>query len=869
MSERFPSVPWYRSLRFKLVAAAIAVELVMLTALLVNSFRLLDEAVVSQTQARLEALSPLLDTSLAGRVFQRDHAEVQSILDRLTTAPLTEICHISVLDPAGNLIATAGKHSPATLPAVDRSVAEALSDLTYDARLPLTIAGTEVGSVHFGLSLASMVATQKQLVREGVIIAAVEILLSLLLLISGGYLITRRLGLLTAGARRLAEGDYDARIAIQGRDEIGMLARDFNAMAAAIATHVENLRTSEMRAQAIFNSVGEAIFIHDAESGRILDVNRAMCAMFTCSREEAIGNDMAAFSAGVPPHDLAGALARIRAAAAGAPQGFDWLAKTLSGRLFWIEVSLRLATIGAEERVLAVVRDISERKKNEEHITRLAAAIEQAAEDIIITDARGLIEYVNPAQKTTSGYAEDELLGRDFSIFAAEGQGDEGDQALREAIREGRKWEGRLRTHARDGAILLQETSLAPITDPEGKVAGFVVTRRDVTKQVETELRLAQSQKMEAIGTLAGGIAHDFNNILSAILGYTELALLDATDDRLTSHLGHIQQASLRARDLVQQILAFSRKAAQRMVPLRVSALLKEDLKLLRATIPTTVEIRQEIDSEATVLADPTQLHQVFMNLCTNAYHAMQEQGGVLTIALREVRQAPEPGGQRPRKEVLPPGNYLAIEVSDNGSGMDRETIKKIFDPYFTTKELGRGTGLGLAVAHGIVKSHGGRISVSSEPGKGSTFRVYLPTVVGGQAPQPEPVAAPTTESGRNERIIFVDDEEGIRQMAGEYLTGSGYRVELFANGAEALVRLRRDPHTCDLLITDMAMPDLDGRTLAQEALALRPGLPIILCTGYSPLINAESARKLGIREYVQKPVIMSELLARIRKALS
>ncbi|MFZ5759029.1 MAG: PAS domain S-box protein [Thermodesulfobacteriota bacterium] len=366
MQSRPDTVPWRRSLRFKLVIAAIAVELVMLSALLFNSFRLLDEAVQSQARARLESLSPLLDAALAGRVFQRDHAEVQAIITRLTTSPTAEINYITVLDPTGRIIASTAHSLTDELPGQDHSVTDALLDLTYDVRLPLTIIGNEVGSVSFGLSLASMVATKDRVVREGMIIAAVEILLSMLLLASGGYLITRHIRALTEGTRRLARGDYTARIRITGSDEIAELADHFNVMSAAIADQVSSLRESEMRFAAIFNAVGEAIFVQDAATGRILDVNQRMCEMFDCSREKALNSDIGVFSSGTSPYTLDTALARIRAVRLEGPQRFDWQSRACDGRLFWSEVSLSLVKMGDDDRLLAVVRDISERKRAEE-----------------------------------------------------------------------------------------------------------------------------------------------------------------------------------------------------------------------------------------------------------------------------------------------------------------------------------------------------------------------------------------------------------------------------------------------------------------------------------------------------------------------
>jgi len=486
---------------------------------------------------------------------------------------------------------------------------------------------------------------------------------------------------------------------------------------------------------------------------------------------------------------------------------------------------------------------------------RLAAAMEHAVEEIILTDARGMITYVNPAQRSITGYADEEVLGRELARFGVDVDDSAGTQKIREILRSGEKWEGRLQGRNRAGKHLLLATTIAPILDSEGRMTGHVATRRDITQQVETGRQLAQAQKMEAIGTLAGGIAHDFNNILTAIMGFTQLALLQpGLDNTLRDLLAHIQQGSNRARDLVRQILAFSRKAERRMAPLQLGPLVKESLQFLRASISTAVEIRQDIASSATVLADVSQLHQVVLNLCTNAYQAMGEEGGILAVSLREIDC--ETGSMLLPAEPLPPGRYVVLEVSDTGCGMDRETMSKIFEPYFTTKEVGKGTGLGLAVVDGIIKSHGGRISVDSDQGKGTQFRVYLPVVDACELESTSPETAMSLR-GNDELCMFVDDEEAIRQLVGQALPRFGYRVELFSEGASALARLRQDPASFALLITDMNMPVMDGKTLAQEAMKLRPDLPVILCSGFSALINADKARALGIREYVQKPVGM------------
>jgi len=376
--------------------------------------------------------------------------------------------------------------------------------------------------------------------------------------------------------------------------------------------------------------------------------------------------------------------------------------------------------------------------------------------------------------------------------------------------------------------------------------------------------QLRQAQKMEAIGTLAGGIAHDFNNILSIIFGYNELAMLEKDPQNRLRHLEELRKGAERAKELVAQILAFSRKAEQQKQPLQVSLIIKEALKMLRASLPTTIEIRQNIASDGLVLADPSQIHQIIMNLCTNAYHAMRKTGGTLAVSLQEVTIGEEDYGYA----NLALGKYLKLEVSDTGSGIDPKIQEKIFEPYFTTKQQGEGTGLGLAVVHGIVKSHHGHITVYSEPGKGTSFHVYLPLTEREAAAAPD-TPAPTELRGKGERVLFIDDEKQIREVVAAILTKNGYQVTAFADGAQALAEFAKDPAQFDLVITDMTMPVMTGADLAQKILALSPRTPIILCTGQSEIINREAALAMGICDYLNKPVLIKTLLGAARKALA
>ena len=380
-----------------------------------------------------------------------------------------------------------------------------------------------------------------------------------------------------------------------------------------------------------------------------------------------------------------------------------------------------------------------------------------------------------------------------------------------------------------------------------------------------SENQLQQVMKLQAIGTLAGGIAHDFNNILFPIVGYTELTMDDVPEgSQAKQNLQEVLKAANRAKKLVQQILTFSRQNSQERKPMRVQTLIKEALKLLRATIPSSIEIHTSVDEDCGLIkGDPTQIHQVIMNLSTNAYHALQETGGKIEVSLKEINLNYEESLQRVGIKV---GRHLELTVKDNGQGMTPQVLERIFDPYYTTKKQGKGTGLGLSVTHGIIKNHGGDISVSSQPGVGSTFSVYLP-VIDDIDLEIESAETASATNG-NERILLVDDEAQIIDIERRILERLGYKVTSKTDSEEALEEFSARPELFDLVITDMTMPKITGDRLARRLMDINPQIPVIMCTGFNEAITEEKALAMGIDKFVMKPIIKDELACAIRTVL-
>ncbi len=505
-------------------------------------------------------------------------------------------------------------------------------------------------------------------------------------------------------------------------------------------------------------------------------------------------------------------------------------------------------------------------RKSEQHYRELFDSIS----DLVYTqDLYGRFISVNRAMANIFGFTSDEVAGRRASEFMRPELHEAFDTVYLKSLREKGHHSGTSLYYDRQGNKHYVEYRSALVKPPFGP-AYISGSGRDVTTRIQTEKQLRvlqrqllQSQKMEAIGNLAGGIAHDFNNILGVMLGCTELALEQA-EKGLPSpeELKAILQACERGRDLVRQILAFSRQNEPNRRQVDLVALLKDGLNLLRASLPRTIEIKSTLgDTEALTVADPTQMHQVLMNLCANAAHAMRDKGGVLGINLSRINLDPVKAGEYPPIKL---GAYHLLTVSDTGHGMSGDVQNKIFEPFFTTKPQGEGTGMGLAVVHGIVSTHGGAVRVWSAPGQGSRFEILLPVV----ELATQSVTQPEQSHRGQERVLVVDDEPDLVRIVKKALSNKGYQVKAFSDSKQALEVLRENPHDFDLLFTDQTMPGLTGAELAREALALRPDLPVVLCTGFSESIDQKLAQDMGINEFVMKPVLAADLARTVRRAL-
>lgn len=638
---------------------------------------------------------------------------------------------------------------------------------------------------------------------------------------------------------------------------------------------VQDLKRKEQNYRNVVNNSPDLIYRTDA-NGVITFVSESVYNISGYTVDEAIGMKMAE-EIYVEPDERTAFLNVLMKQ--GAIENFEAKLKHKSGSVWWASTNAHLLkdSKGKIIGVEGITRNITEKKKVQLALSQseayLRTLINTIPDLVWLKDENGRYLFCNSKFERFFGATENEIIGKTDYDFVDKDLADLFRRYDKEVMTKEKSNINEVEvTYADDGHHEILETIKTPMYGKDGQLIGVLGIARDITerkqaeeKRLKLEEELRQSHKMEAIGTISGGIAHDFNNILGIIIGNTELAIDSAEDwhpNRI--NLEEIKKASLRASDVVRQLLNFSRKTEQRKKTVDVNSLVKESMTLLRSSISKSIDIQMDITEEPSkISADPTQIHQVLINLCTNAAHAMRNEGGILKIDVSEIELDNVTVAQF---QKLEPGNYVKITVSDTGHGIDPSIKDKIFDPYFTTKGIGEGTGMGLSVALGIIKNHNGAISVYSEKEKGSCFKVFFP-IVDDEIPDGK-IAKEKTPTG-NEKILLIDDEEALVEIGSNLLQRLGYKVETETDPENALELIRSEPDRFDLIITDMTMPRLNGDELIRKILKINSNLPIILCTGFSNKIDHKKAIEIGARSYIEKPLDKQGLAIVVRNTLN
>ena len=625
------------------------------------------------------------------------------------------------------------------------------------------------------------------------------------------------------------------------------------------------LHESREQYKKLIETANDAILIADAETGLILQANRKAEVLTGYSKAELIGMHQSKLRSAnerrsaddIFKHQSRRGLKDRRNIS-------EIYLLHADGQQIPVEISSSTILVGGRKVVQGIFRDLRARFEGEELRRLLATVTEQTDDSVMITDTKGKISYVNPAFERVSGYHLEDIAGKTPRILRSGKHDESFYRMIRDTLSERRTWHGHFINKTKDGTLYEEDAIITPVTDHTGKVINYVAVKRDITNQISLEKQVRQAQKMQAIGTLAGGIAHDFNNILTAIMGFAELSLLHCKDNPLLeNNIQEVIRGADRAGKLIEQILTFSRQTEKNVAALRLSIVIKEALKLLRATLPANIEIIQDLDAEVMVRADPTQILQVIMNLCTNAYQAITADKGWIKVSMKSVVVAAREGVEIGN---LSPGKYVCITVEDNGSGISTEFLGRIFEPYFTTSEKDEGTGLGLSVVHGIVNDHGGAVTVDTVTGQGSCFTVYLPEISYQENSESQRRQELPTGVGR---VLVVDDERQIVDYEVQILQRTGYTTKGFLSSLAALDTLRADPNRYDLVITDMAMPDMTGLQLFTEIRKIRTDIPVLLCTGYSEHVTAESSRSMGINGYLAKPFTAEQFAVEVKRVIT
>ena len=826
------------------------------------SFFLIDQE-KERYSHRINEKADLLARELAISLWKYDISSMNHFSQM--AMELGHITSIQVVDDASKLILSQGTPGDADLVTLHRPMIYQNKDL---GSLAITFSTFDAGPIWFRTMLVAGILVLPALL--------LSLLVSLFIL---RHFLSVPIKDLLAYIQSISEGDYNCAFSLEGGLEMVAIGKAIQNLSLEVRLREERLQEKERelkgnleKYKVLFSTIPMGITVTDPQ-GNILEFNPYSEMLLGLSREEhakrTLGDTTCQLlrSDGTlaPPKEYT-AVKALRENRIVADEELRYMRP--DGSIFWLHITavpIPLKDYG----VIVIYSDITERKRLEEDLLAYKNMVSFSNDLMVLIDTEHKYRIVNATYAAYRNQYPGDFLGisidEDHENTHHNGaEREDIDRCLQGEACRRQKW-----IEYPDRGRRYMDISYSPYMDRK-IIKGVVVECRDITdimqgKEERDTLRrqLFQAQKMEAIGTLAGGIAHDFNNILSSILGYTELTLQDVEPGSIVEErLKTVYAGGIRARDLVKQILVFARQSDEKVSPINVSSLAKEVLKLIRSSVPSTIDIKSDINSDSMVMGNATRIHQILMNLLTNAYQAMEEEGGIMELELCDVRidsrEATPINGMKP-------GEYIRITVSDTGQGIPPEIMDSIFEPYFTTKKAGSGTGMGLALTHSIIENYGGTIQVQSEPGQGSVFTFFLPI-----ANVPErgiPLQTASLERGA-ERILFVDDEPAITSVAHDFLGMLGYTVSVTTSSLEALDLFAANPRAFDLVISDVTMPAMTGDKLSHRLLEIRPDIPIILCSGYSSKTLGRSASELGVKALLNKPITNDKMAATIRNVL-
>ncbi|HWR89801.1 MAG TPA: PAS domain S-box protein, partial [Dissulfurispiraceae bacterium] len=622
----------------------------------------------------------------------------------------------------------------------------------------------------------------------------------------------------------------------------------------------EELKVSEELFRSLVESIPLPVLITHLESGRILFGNGLVTPFFGGSAGTRLAMSIDDLYADRRDRErfMWELLSR------GYVNNYELRLKRIDGTGFDVLASAKIITYRGERAALSILTDITERKIVEQQLRKLFRAVEQSPTAVMITDAKAVIEYVNPRFVQMTGYAVEEVLGQNPRILKSGETPPEEYGKLWETIIKGGEWRGIFHNRKKNGDLYWASVSISPIRSSEGVITHFLEVQEDITEQKRLEEQLRHSQKLEAVGQLAGGIAHDFNNILTAIIGYGSLLqMIMSDDDPSRPHVDQILTLADKAANLTQSLLAFSRKQIIFLKPIDVNEVIRRVEKLLSRLIGEDIELRTLVaEDDLMIMGDSGQIEQVLMNLVTNSRDAMPD-GGVLSI---ETARAEINTEFIQHYGFGEPGAYAVISVTDTGVGMDEKTKERIFEPFFTTKEVGKGTGLGLSIVYGIIRQHNGYINVDSEPGKGTTFRIYFPLIKSDV--QKAGLKEETALQGGTETILVAEDEPEVRKITKAMLERFGYDVIEAVDGEDAVRKFKENKDTVRLLLFDVIMPKKNGKEAYEEIAAMQPGIRVLFTSGYAPdIIHKKGILEEGIN-FITKPVTPKDLLKKVRQVI-